>query len=75
MAARSNHGIALAAVAILAGGLIGCSEILPLAELPNITRLPEKLLSKEQQKEVVNTMAEEAQAHQAEAAKEIEKAQ
>lgn len=75
MAPRCKFGIALVASAAVAAGLLGCSDILSLAELPNVTQLPEKLLSKEEQKKVVSTMAEQAETHQVEAAKEIEKAQ
>jgi hypothetical protein len=70
MAARWKLGIALVAAAALAAG---CAETMSLADLPNITRLPEKLLSKEEQAKTVSSMAEKAQTHQAEAAKEIEK--
>jgi hypothetical protein len=66
--------IASAAMAAAMGvALVGCAETLRLAELPNVTRLPEKLLSKEEQQKTVNQMAEKAQTQQAEAAKEIEK--
>jgi hypothetical protein len=71
--ARSRFGIALVASAAMGVALIGCAETLSLADLPNVTRLPEKLLSKEDQQKTVNQMAEKAQTQQAEAAKEIEK--
>jgi hypothetical protein len=74
MAARWKPAMILVASATLAGGVIGCSETMSLADLPNITKLPEKLLSKEEQQKTVNSMAEKGQTHQAEAAKEIEKA-
>jgi hypothetical protein len=54
--------------------LIGCSETLSLAELPSISRLPSKLLSKEDQTKTMNQMLEKGQSHQADAAKEIEAA-
>jgi len=66
-------GMALVACAAIGGALVGCAETMSLAELPNVTRLPEKLLTKEQQAQTVNNMAEKAQTQQAEAAKEIEK--
>ncbi len=66
-------GMALIASAAMGTALIGCAETLSLAELPNVTRLPEKLLTKEEQAKAVNNMAEKAQTQQAEAAKEIEK--
>jgi hypothetical protein len=73
MAARCRLGMATIATAAIAVALVGCAETLSLAELPNVTRLPEKLLSKEEQAKTVNQMAEKAQTQQAEAAKEIEK--
>jgi hypothetical protein len=73
MAARYRFGLALVASAAMGVALIGCAETLSLADLPNVTRLPEKLLSKEDQQKTVNQMAEKAQTQQAEAAKEIEK--
>lgn len=71
MAARWKLGVALVVSTTLA---TGCAETLSLADLPNVTRLPEKLLSKEEQAKTMSSMAEKAQTHQAEAAKEIEKA-
>jgi hypothetical protein len=65
--------MALIACASIGSALVGCAETMSLAELPNVTRLPEKLLTKEQQAQAVNNMAEKAQTQQAEAAKEIEK--
>ena len=46
---------------------------MPLAQLPDITKLPQKVLSKDEQQGKVNEMIEKSQKHQAEAAKEIEK--
>jgi hypothetical protein len=67
---------------ILAAGLIGlatqlggCAETLPLAQLPDFYKLPEKVLSKDEQQGKVNEMIEKSQNHQAEAAKQIEKGQ
>jgi hypothetical protein len=73
MAARLKLGMALVALAAMGTVLIGCAETLSLADLPNVTRLPEKLLSKEDQAKTVTQMAEKGQNQQAEAAKEIEK--
>jgi len=73
MAARLKLGMALVALAAMGTALIGCAETLSLADLPNVTRLPEKLLSKEDQAKTVTQMAEKGQNQQAEAAKEIEK--
>jgi hypothetical protein len=74
MAARFRFGMTLVASAAMGTALVGCAETLSLADLPNVTRLPEKLLSKEEQTKTVNQMAEKGQTQQAEAAKEIEKA-
>lgn len=73
MAARWERGFGLLAAGAVAGTLLGCSETLPLANLPDITKLPEKLLSKDEQQKTVNQMIEKGQSHQAEAAKQIEK--
>lgn len=64
---------ALALVAWGAAALGGCSETMPLAQLPDITKLPQRVLSKDEQQGKVNEMIEKSQKHQAEAAKEIEK--
>jgi hypothetical protein len=53
--------------------LSACSETLPLANLPDITKLPEKVLSKDEQQKTMNQMIEKGQTHQAEALKQIEK--
>ena len=63
----------LALVAVAAALLgSGCSETLPLTQLPNITKLPQKVLNKDEQQGKVNEMIAKAQKHQTEAAKEIE---
>jgi hypothetical protein len=51
----------------------GCSETVPLAQLPDIAKLPEKVLSKEEQQGKVNEMIDKGQRHQDDAAKEIAK--
>jgi hypothetical protein len=65
--------LVLAQLAFGAAILGGCSETMPLAQLPDITKLPQKVLSKDEQQGKVNEMIEKSQRHQAEAAKEIEK--
>ena len=45
---------------------------MPLAQLPDITKLPQKVLSKDEQQGKVNEMNAKAQTHQSEAAREIE---
>jgi hypothetical protein len=62
------------AVAILGcASLGGCSETLPLANLPDIAKLPGKVLSKDEQQKAMNQMIEKGQTHQADAIKQIEK--
>ena len=63
---------ALALACVTAILLCGCSETLPLAQLPDITKLPEKVLSKDEQQGKVNEMIAKGQKHQSEAAREIE---
>lgn len=46
---------------------------MPLINLPNITKLPEKVLTKDEQQRAMNQMIEKGQAQQAEAAKQTEK--
>jgi hypothetical protein len=64
----------MVAGALLAELLGACSETLSLATLPDFTKLPEKVLSKEDQQKAVNHMIEKGQSQQSEAAKQIEKA-
>ena len=44
-----------------------------MANLPDITKLPEKVLSKDEQQKAMNQMIEKGQSSQAEAVKQIEK--
>ena len=62
----------LALLAFGAAALAGCSETMPLTQLPDITKLPQKVLSKDEQQGKVNEMIARGQNHQSEAAKEIE---
>ena len=71
MAVRCKLGLALVASGAVGMALVGCSETMSLVDLPNISRLPEKLLSKEEQAKTMNQMIEKGQTHQADAAKEI----
>ena len=63
---------ALALAAVTATLLSSCSETLPLAQLPDVTKLPQKVLSKDEQQAKVNEMIAKGQSHQTETAKEIE---
>ena len=66
--------IAALALAAATATLLGsCSETMTLVQLPDLTKLPEKVLTKDEQQGKVNEMIEKSQKHQAEAAKEIEK--
>jgi hypothetical protein len=74
MAVRCKLGLALVASGAIGMALLGCSETMSLVDLPNISRLPEKLLSKEEQAKTMNQMLEKGQTHQSDAIKEIEAA-
>lgn len=74
MVASWKLAFGLMGAGMLAGvALTGCSETLPLVNLPDITKLPEKVLNKDQQQRAMNQMIEKGQAQQVEAAKQIEK--
>ena len=60
-------------VMIAAGLAGGCSETLPLANLPGLAKLPGKVMSQEEQEKAMNQMSEKGQTQPAEAVKEIEK--
>lgn len=68
----SRRSIA-AAIALAAAAVGGCSETMPLAQLPDIARLPQKVLSQAEQQGKVDEMNAKAQRHQDEAVKEIER--
>jgi hypothetical protein len=74
MAVRCRLGLALVASCAAGMALLGCSETLSLADLPSSLKLPEKLLTKEEQARTMNQMLEKGQHHQADTAKEIEAA-
>lgn len=60
-------------VMIAAGLAGGCSETLPLANLPGLAKIPGKVMSQEEQEKAMNQMSEKGQTQPAEAVKEIEK--
>ena len=70
IAARWIRALALTTAG--AAMLGGCSETMPLTQLPDITKLPQRVLSKDEQQGKVTGMIEQGQKHQTEAAKEIE---
>jgi hypothetical protein len=63
-------GLAAGALAATVGA---CSDSLPTTTLPDLVKLPEKALSKDEQQNEVNAMIERGQSHQADAVKTIEK--
>jgi len=62
----------LALAAVTATLLTSCSESLPLGQLPDVTKLPQKVLGKDEQQGKVDEMIARGQNHQSDAAKEIE---
>lgn len=74
MAASWKLAVSLVVAGISAGTILsGCSETMPLVNLPDITKLPQNVLSKDQQQKAMNQMIEKGQAQQAEAAKQAER--
>ena len=63
---------ALALLAVGAAMLGGCSETLSLSRLPDISSVPERVMSKEEQRGKVDELVAKAEKHQTEAVKEIE---
>ena len=70
MRVRWVFALGLAAAVAQLGG---CAETLPFGQLPDLSKLPEKALSKDEQQGKVSQMIEKGQSHEAEAAKQIEK--
>ena len=74
MVASRKLAFGLIAAGICAGTILsGCAETLPLANLPDITKLPQNVLNKDQQQKAMSQMIEKGQAQQAEAAKQTER--
>ena len=72
--AKLSLGIVVAGM-LVGLGLGGCSETLPLVNLPSLTtKMPEKVLTKDEQDRAVNQMIEKGQAVETQAAQQIEKA-
>jgi type IV pilus biogenesis protein CpaD/CtpE len=61
------------ALASAAAYLGGCAETMSIGQMPDLSKLPQKILSKDEQQGKVNEMIEKGQTHQVEAAKQIEK--
>jgi hypothetical protein len=62
----------LALGAVTATLLSSCSDSLPLNQLPDVSKLPQKVLGKDEQQGKVDEMIARGQSHQNDAAKEIE---
>ena len=69
MAVRWLRAMLLAGATACLGG---CSETMSLAQMPDFSKLPQKVLTKDEQQGKVNEMIEKGQTHQTEAAKRIE---
>jgi hypothetical protein len=50
----------------------GCSDSLPFSQLPDLSKLPQKVMGKDEQQQKINEMIERGHTHQIEAAKQIE---
>ena len=64
--------LALAGMAAMLILLGGCSETLPFSQLPDLSKLPQKVMGKDEQQQKINEMIERGHTHQLEAAKQIE---
>jgi len=64
--------IVLAAVAVVVIQLGACSDSLPFSQLPDLSKLPQKVMGKDEQQQKINEMIERSHTHQVEAAKQIE---
>ena len=64
--------LALAGMAAMLTPLCGCSETLPFSQLPDLSKLPQKVMGKDEQQQKINEMIERGHTHQTEAAKQIE---
>jgi hypothetical protein len=64
--------LALAGMAAMLAALGGCSDTLPLSQLPDLSKLPQKVMGKDEQQQKINEMIERGHTHQSEAAKQIE---
>jgi hypothetical protein len=64
--------VVLAGMAVVLTQLGACSDSLPFSQLPDLTKLPQKVLGKDEQQQKINEMIERGHSHQVEAAKQIE---
>jgi hypothetical protein len=72
MMRRLRHRITLVAMPAVLAQLGGCSDSLPFSQLPDLTKLPQKVMGKDEQQQKINEMIERGHTHQIEAAKQIE---
>jgi hypothetical protein len=63
---------ALLGMAAMLPQLGGCSDSLPFSQLPELSKLPQKVMGKDEQQQKINEMIEAGHTHQTEAAKQIE---
>jgi hypothetical protein len=70
VARTANRWVRALVLFSVTGLLSGCSN--PLGTMPDLANLPDKMLNKDQQQTKINEMAAKGQAHQSEAAKDIE---
>jgi hypothetical protein len=71
---RASRLCRVIVVATTAGLLAGCADM-GSTPLPELTRLPQKLLNKDEQTQAIAEMNQKKETHQSEALKQIEKAQ
>ena len=62
----------VAGMAVALTQLGACSDSLPFSQLPDLTKLPQKVMGKDEQQQKINEMIERGHTHQIEAAKQIE---
>jgi hypothetical protein len=72
MKRRFGRSLAMLGMTAVLIGLGGCSESLPFSQLPDLTKLPQKVMGKDEQQQKINEMIERGHTHQIEAAKQIE---
>ena len=64
--------LVVAGIAVVVIQLGACSDSLPFSQLPDLGKLPQKVMGKDEQQQKINEMIERGHTHQVEAAKQIE---
>ena len=64
--------MAVLGLAAMLAELGGCSDSLPFSQLPDLAKLPQKVMGKDEQQQKINEMIERGHTHESEAAKQIE---